>query len=470
MKISRRLLLLGLLAAPLVGAENLDLSTVPERQEVELTIYNAEDLTLVRERRMISFRKGINPLQFSWSNTLIDPTSVELRFGEQEGALRLLDTTFPHAKPQMLYWQVEADQALTAPVEISYFTSGIRWSADYVAIADVQEQQLDLESFVRIDNHSGEEYENAKVRLVVGEINLVEQIAALAQTPVGRVAELEAEHYRQLRQEVGRRAMVAPKPMMAEMALAAAPAVTQPKEVEKEGLGEYFIYTIEGSETIPDGWSKRLRSFSASEIPITTRYRYRQAEYGDQFGRLYLLTNDRESGLGTTPLPNGEIRILRRDATGGLVYLTQRTMQYVPIGDRLELNLGSDPEVLFDLVTQRVKRDEIWMQMSRPNLYQRVDDHSIQIDHQARVAGWEETTYFEQRIRNYSERPITVEIRRSFNGDVRFRSDFAATSHDYRTVEFTTQVAAGERKGIAYAVVISHGRNAKQQRVVTERK
>src|SRR5688572_26162072 len=59
-------------------AENIDLSTVPNRATVQLTIYNSEDITLVRETRKVSFKPGVNPLQFSWANTLIDPTSVEL--------------------------------------------------------------------------------------------------------------------------------------------------------------------------------------------------------------------------------------------------------------------------------------------------------------------------------------------------------------------------------------------------------
>ena len=37
------------------------------------------------------------------------------------------------------------------------------------------------------------------------------------------------------------------------------------KEIIKEGLSEYFIYTIEGTETIPNGWSKRLRRFEAAD-------------------------------------------------------------------------------------------------------------------------------------------------------------------------------------------------------------
>jgi len=42
--------LLALLAVP-ARAENVDLSTVPSRSSVQLTIYNSEDITLVRETR-----------------------------------------------------------------------------------------------------------------------------------------------------------------------------------------------------------------------------------------------------------------------------------------------------------------------------------------------------------------------------------------------------------------------------------
>src|SRR5204862_7399902 len=87
-------------------AENVDLSTVPRRNTVQLTIYNSEDLTLVRETRTVTFKKGVNPLQFSWANTLIDPTSVELKFLSNADKLDGLDTTFPHDTPQRLYWSL----------------------------------------------------------------------------------------------------------------------------------------------------------------------------------------------------------------------------------------------------------------------------------------------------------------------------------------------------------------------------
>ena len=55
----------GALSLPppgLAQAENVDLSTVPARKTVQLTIYNSEDLTLVRETRKVSFKPGANPL------------------------------------------------------------------------------------------------------------------------------------------------------------------------------------------------------------------------------------------------------------------------------------------------------------------------------------------------------------------------------------------------------------------------
>src|SRR3954464_3739663 len=108
-------------------AENVDLSTVPKRNTVQLTIYNSEDLTLVRETRTVTFKKGENPLQFSWANTLIDPSSVQLRFLSQADKLDVVDTTFPHDKPQMLYWNVGSEIDGEATIEITYFTSGISW-------------------------------------------------------------------------------------------------------------------------------------------------------------------------------------------------------------------------------------------------------------------------------------------------------------------------------------------------------
>ena len=336
----------------------------------------------------------------------------------------MLDTTFPHAKPQMLYWNVQSEMDGEATIEITYFTSGISWSADYIGIADPDESQLNLEGFVRVNNNSGEEYEDAQVRLVVGRINLVQKIAELARIPASEVDRLEESAKARLRGEALRKAMDAAADMPA--ATPAAEKPEAPKEVAKEGLGEYFIYTIEGTETIRNGWSKRMRSLEAAKVPVKIQYRYRPAEYGEELVRMYLLTNDKESKLGTTPLPDGTVRLFRQNGHDGLSFLVAQAIKYVPIGDKIELNLGADPEVIFELVKLRTWRDAIWVQVKGGNVFRRVDQPGVQIELNSSVAGWDDHTLFCQRVRNYTKKPIELEIRRTFGGHVIFRSELEA--------------------------------------------
>ena len=248
-----------------------------------------------------------------------------------------------------------------AVVEISYFTSGISWSADYVLVSNPGETEVSFEGFVRVSNNSGEEYEKAQVRLVVGKVNLVEKIAQLARIPMADVDKLEKGKRADFQKEAVKE-ILARGGLAAPEAAAPEPAAEE-KEIIKEGLSEYFIYTIEGTETIPNGWSKRLRSLKPVQSPFKIQYRYREAEYGPQLVRLYLLRNDKESKLGTTPLPDGMVRVFRDNGRDGLSYLTAQAIKYIPIGDKIELNLGPDPEVIFELVKLRVGRDNLWMQL-----------------------------------------------------------------------------------------------------------
>jgi hypothetical protein len=454
-------------------AENIDLSTVPRRDTVQLTIYNSEDLTLVRETRKVTFKPGVNPLQFSWANTLIDPTSVELRFITHPDKLTLLDTTFPHAKPEMLYWNVQSELDGEARVEITYFTSGIHWSADYVGIADRGETQLGLESFVRVDNQSGEEYENARVRLVVGRVNLVEKITQLAHGKGMNLDKLKEEDRKELRYKALRDLSRAKDSKKGDAwsdrgEMDEAEKLAEPKEIVKEGLSEYFIYTIEGTESIPNGWAKRLRSFEAAKVPVKIQYRYRPAEYGEQLVRMYIMTNNKDSKLGTTPLPDGTFRLFRDNGRDGLSYLVSQPIKYVSIGDKIELKLGVDPEVIFELVKLKTWRDNIWMHVGGANVFRRVDQPGVQFRVNSTVAGWDDHTLFAQRVRNYTKNPIDLEIRRILLGDVVFRSSLPAKNHDFRTVQYLATVRPGEKADLTYEVILHDGHNAKQNHVTIE--
>src|ERR1039457_4604305 len=189
-------LLLLVLLAPVQAA--VDLVTRPTREGTQLTIYNSEDITMVREHRLLTVKEGVNRIQFSWANTLIDPTSIEFRILDRQDKVDLADTTFPAGRNDALQWNIKSQIAGKIPVEIRYFTSGITWSADYVGVANEDETKLSLTGYIRVTNGSGEVYDNAQTRLVVGKINLVEKIADLARRPPPGDQEAKEEKRKEL--------------------------------------------------------------------------------------------------------------------------------------------------------------------------------------------------------------------------------------------------------------------------------
>ncbi len=69
------------------------------------------------------------------------------------------------------------------PFELTYFTSGLAWRAFYMGTLSQDEKTMRLEGYVRIGNNSGEDYENAQTRLLVGRVHLLDEIARLAKRP-----------------------------------------------------------------------------------------------------------------------------------------------------------------------------------------------------------------------------------------------------------------------------------------------
>jgi len=444
-------------------AKNIDLSTLPSRDSVQLTIYNSEDLTLVRETRQISIKKGQNRLQFSWANTKIDPTSVQVEFLSHPVDMHLINTRFPHDKPQMLYWYINSSIETLATVEISYFTSGISWQADYLAIMTQSSNEISLDSFISVTNHSGEDYENAQVRLVIGKINLVERVNELV-----RRSQLKKDNInkrkRELYPKVARNMMKVQSGahMMDAMPMAEA------KEVAKDSLSEYYIFSIEGTETIPNQWSKRLRSGFVKNIAVNINYRYRPREYGNILARVLSFKNDQKSSLGDAPLPEGNIQVYQKNSQASLTYIAGLALKYTSINEKVELNTGADPNVYFELVNLKNWHDNIWMYYRKGKVYRRISDGHIKIEHDATVAGWNEHRLFEQQLRNYSEQAIDVEIRRVISGDALVRSQLAIKKHDFQTVDITTKLAVGEKQTLLYETLVKKGRNAKQNQVRLE--
>src|SRR5437667_7462194 len=117
---------LALLLVTYFAEARINVVTLPGRDSVQLTIYNSVDLTLVRETRVLTFRKGLNRLEFSWANTLIDRTSVEFRAVTHPDDLDVLDVSLPAGVNNTLEWRIKSDFAGEVESGMWYVTDGIR--------------------------------------------------------------------------------------------------------------------------------------------------------------------------------------------------------------------------------------------------------------------------------------------------------------------------------------------------------
>jgi hypothetical protein len=384
------------LAAASGAYAKVDLVTLPPRDTVQLTIYNSADMTLARESRALTLKKGENALQFAWENTLIDPTSLEMVPKSGAGAIDIAELVYPPCVKNLGLWNVQSQASGKVPVEISYLTSGLSWRAFYMGTLSHDEKVMRLQAYVRVTNKSGEDYENAQVRLIVGKVHILDQIAELARReyPYGRPGALVAPTAAGLggpaKSEMRRvDRLAAPMPM--------AVAGAAPKQVVKEGLSEYFLYTIEGTETIPNGWSKRLLSFDVNQVPVVNLYKFEAERYGANVVRFLSFKNDKEHKLGRTPIPGGSLKVYRAaDAQEHLSYTGQSSFKYIPLDQEVELNLGSVSDIVVEPTLMDVKTD------------------SYRFDQKRNVTGWDEMRVYELTVKNTRDIPVQVEICRNF--------------------------------------------------------
>jgi hypothetical protein len=428
----------------------MDLVTLPKRDGVQVTIYNSADLTLVRETRELTLQKGINRLQFSWANTLIDPTSLEMLPKAQADKLAIEDLTYPPRTQNLGIWTIKSQVSGKVPVEITYLTSGLDWRAFYMGTLSGDEKTMKLEGYVRVGNRSGEDYEDAQVRLIVGQVHLLDQIAELAQrqypygAPAGFGLQPVKDGDRQRKSEstgeVEATGAVAGNYMMLMDAAA-------PKEIIKEGLSEYFLYTIEGKETIPNEWAKRLPSLGPFEVPVVNLYKFEEEKYGAGVVRFLSFTNDEAHKLGQTPIPDGMLRVFRTaDEAGHLSYEGQSEFKYIPVNEKVELNLGGVENVAVTPTLMDFKTE------------------NFTFDSDRNVSGWDEVKTFKIEVKNTRPLAVKVEIQRNFPGlkwDLNPEGDCGLYEKvDLDTVKFTLELPPRSQKEFKYTVREYQGKRA----------
>ena len=420
----------------------IDLTTLPESDGVQLTIYNSADLTFAKDSRTLTVKEGENRLQFSWEGTLIDPTSLEMFPVRNGDKVDIADLTFPPRVRNLGIWNVSSRMKGPLPVKVSYFTSGISWRAFYMGTLSTDESRMYLQGYVRVTNNSGEDYENASVRLIVGKVNLLDKIAELSRRrwPYGRpgvvthdvpLSESESGTHRDdLQTELGFKADTKLNSL-------------RKKEIKKEGLSEYFLYSIEGTETIPNRWSKRLPSLDAEDIPVVNLYKYEEEMYGSSVVRFLSFKNDEEHKLGQTPIPGGAMKVYRDLSDNKhLSYTGRSSFKYIPVNEKVKLNLGA----VKNIAVKPTRMD-----------YSTKD---YRYDRHGNISGWTSVEVWKMEVKNTRDIPVEIEIKRNFKTNywqIETKQKYEKIDRD--TIKIKLKLKPGQNETFEYTLTKYHGDN-----------
>jgi hypothetical protein len=140
------------------------------------------------------------------------------------------------------------------------------------------------------------------------------------------------------------------------------------------------------------------------------------------------------------------VRTFRDNGRDGLCFLGQEQVKYVPIKADIELNVGTDDEVIEENKAMAAQRS------------------NFVFDQFKNVAGWEEKRSARDEVRNYKAKAIRIEVRRIIDGDITLEAE-GAKLFDFHTVEFAFDIKPGEKFGWEYNYTQRNGTRAKQNAI-----
>jgi hypothetical protein len=263
-------------------------------------------------------------------------------------------------------------------------TGGLSWKADYVAELNSKDDRLDMNGWVTLTNQSGARYANAKLQLVAGDVNRVQD-------------------------EMAPRALG----MMAKSAMANAP------EMSQENLFEYHLYTLERPTTLGENQTKQVALMSAQAVPLRKEFLLQGANYyySGQYGELgqkikvgvFVEFDNKGEGLGI-PLPKGVVRVYKKDSKGNAQFVGEDRIDHTPKNETVRLKLGD----AFDITADKKQTD--FKKISGISRYNYVFETAYQIT-----------------LKNAKDEPVTVKVAEPMPGDWQILSE----SHPH------TKAAAG---------------------------
>ena len=211
-----------------------------------------------------------------------------------------------------LSWLLATDRPGDFDAELSYVSGGMNWHADYnVVLADGEgaSNLLDMVGWITMQNRSGKTYENARIKLMAGDINKLQ----------GGMAG-------------GVLAASAAKEMVAD--------AMQPV-VREKSFDEFHLYTLQRPTTLRDQQTKQVEFVRAAGIHSQRLYIYdganlanyayyspeqarQDVNYGTQSNpKVWVMQefkNSEANHLGIA-LPKGRLRFYRRDTDGHLEFV-----------------------------------------------------------------------------------------------------------------------------------------------------
>ncbi len=261
---------------------------------------------------------------------------------------------------------VDAKQKL----ELSYLTGGLAWRADYVANLAADEKTMDLSGWVTLTNTSGVAYPNATLQLVAGDVNRAQQPRAMGYA---------------MKNGGGAMAEAAP-------------------QMKEEGLFEYHLYTLDRPTTIKADQTKQVALLSASSVPVRKEFLlrgesyYYQGSYGEIAAKLkvgvYVEFDNRDTNHMGMPLPQGVVRVYKRDSEGRAQFIGEDSVDHTPKNETVRLKLGD----AFDVTARRKQTD--YKSLGKQGRFNNVYE-----------------TAFEVELKNAKKESITVSVLEPIYGD-----------------------------------------------------
>ncbi len=221
-------------------------------------------------------------------------------------------------KPTLMA-KIYSPQTGIQELELAYLTNGISWKSNYVARI-IDNNHLNLTSWVAINNTSGADYNNAQIQLVAGDVNQVKETGLMT----NRVMMAKA---------------VAMETTDA-MAMGAG---------RSEQLSSYHLYTLPNKADIKDNQTKQVSLFERFNVLYKKEGRlssslYFNNGYKAEFEKnhpfvYYIINNTKADGLDI-PLPAGTIRFYENDSMDNMQFIGENNINHTAKGEKLELKLG----------------------------------------------------------------------------------------------------------------------------------